>query len=318
MTLKQSGIAFLMSFLISQVTVVAIYILISIVLSMTGMSEAGIEQVLNSTAVSVISSLSMQVVFFLTFMFCRRRYDMHIDVFERQRFDVVQALLCCAIGVFSMFMLSGAVSYFELFLRTIHYPIAEMPFVIDDVWTYLLAVLSMAIAPAVCEEFLFRGAILSGLRQKGNLFAIFMSAVMFSVFHLSATQFIYPFLFGVLLATIMIKTKNIWYCVTMHFFNNLVSITINFINHSAETTEFAHSTGNLIYSIVALALWVLMMWLLLRKKTALRDADEHDSVLDDSASPAKAEVKREDKIYFWGCFAIMAIVWIIIFISEYL
>lgn len=318
MTLKQSGIAFLMSFLISQVTVVAVYILISIVLSMTGMSEASIERALNGTAVSVISSLSMQVIFFLTFMFFHRRYDMHTNVFERQRFDIWQILLCCAMGVFSMFMLSGVVSYFELFLRTIHYPIAEMPFVIDNVWTYLLAILSMAIAPAVCEELLFRGAILSGLRQKGNVFAIFMSAVMFSVFHLSATQFIYPFLFGVLLATIMVKTKNIWYCVIVHFCNNLVSITINFINHSAQTTEFAHSTSNLIYTIVTFALWMLMMWVLLRKRTALKDADQHDSVLDDSASPAKAEIQKDEKLYFWGCFAIMAIVWIIIFISEYL
>jgi sodium transport system permease protein len=88
------------------------------------------------------------------------------------------------------------------------------------VWVLLL----VAVTPAVCEEFVFRGVLLGGSRaQLGTGKAVLLNAAVFGAFHLSfesAIRFLPTAWLGLLLAYAVWRTGSIWTSVLMHFLSN--------------------------------------------------------------------------------------------------
>lgn len=94
---------------------------------------------------------------------------------------------------------------------------------------FVLAIFSTAIVPAICEEYLFRGAILGSLLPFGRTAAIIGSSVLFGFMHQNPLQLFYTVFMGVILGYIYVKTKSIWACVLLHFFNNLITVVEDFL-----------------------------------------------------------------------------------------
>ena len=94
---------------------------------------------------------------------------------------------------------------------------------------FVLAIFSTAIVPAICEEYLFRGAILGLLLPFGRTAAIIGSSVLFGFMHQNPLQLFYTVFMGVILGYIYVKTKSIWACVLLHFFNNLITVVEDFL-----------------------------------------------------------------------------------------
>ncbi len=101
----------------------------------------------------------------------------------------------------------------------------------------LMAFISVAIVPALCEEFLFRGCILSNLLPYGKVTAIFASAVLFSMMHGNVAQFFYTFVAGLVLGAVYVETGSIWPCTFIHLFNNFYSIIQQVIYERAGKSE---------------------------------------------------------------------------------
>ena len=86
-------------------------------------------------------------------------------------------------------------------------------------------VLVVAIMPAICEETLQRGAILSHLRSlKKEWLIILIMGILFGLFHLSALRFLSTAILGALLSYLMVKKNNLVLPMLMHLVNNLVSV----------------------------------------------------------------------------------------------
>jgi sodium transport system permease protein len=101
----------------------------------------------------------------------------------------------------------------EATLLPIQALINEMPL------TWLL--LSMAVAPAICEELAFRGFILSGLRRMGHKwYAIAISSILFGVAHFILQQSILAAIVGMVLGYIAVKTSSLWPAMTFHLVHN--------------------------------------------------------------------------------------------------
>ena len=87
---------------------------------------------------------------------------------------------------------------------------------------WLLALL--ALTPAICEEAVFRGVLLAGMRSRAS--AVWVAAVnglLFGVFHISfesAFRFLPTAWLGFILAWAVLSTRSIWVGVLMHFVNN--------------------------------------------------------------------------------------------------
>ncbi|MDR1600858.1 MAG: CPBP family intramembrane metalloprotease [Tannerella sp.] len=85
----------------------------------------------------------------------------------------------------------------------------------------------IAVAAGICEEFLFRGAILSILRRKirNPHVAIWIVAVIFSTIHFQFYGFVPRMLLGAFLGYLLYWTKSIWPPVLAHFLNNAAAVT---------------------------------------------------------------------------------------------
>ncbi len=82
----------------------------------------------------------------------------------------------------------------------------------------------VAVIPALCEEVLFRGVFLSGLRrQMTPLRAIVLNGIVFGAFHIpfaTVYRLLPSAVLGMLLAWVVLRTRSIWPAILMHFINN--------------------------------------------------------------------------------------------------
>ena len=90
---------------------------------------------------------------------------------------------------------------------------------------FFASFLMVAVCAPLFEELLCRGVILRGLLQyMAPWKAIVWSAFIFAVMHMNPWQGIPAFLIGLALGWVYYRTRNIWYCVLIHFVNNFTSL----------------------------------------------------------------------------------------------
>ena len=119
-----------------------------------------------------------------------------------------------------------------------------------DTLGQIAIVLAVGLAPALVEEFIFRGLILQGLRRYGTAFAIVASACLFALFHLTAEQLVFAFIGGLFFGYLTVKTDSLWPAVILHFLNNAFSVimeilTDTFLGNASEAQQAAVNLGYL-------------------------------------------------------------------------
>lgn len=103
---------------------------------------------------------------------------------------------------------------------------------ITDLMTRSLPVsmLLIAVLPAVCEELLFRGMIQKGLEKLGAAWSIFLSGILFGLFHFDFQRFAAQTIIGLLSAYAVYRTGSIFNGMILHFMNNgLLTLMSNFL-----------------------------------------------------------------------------------------
>jgi len=98
---------------------------------------------------------------------------------------------------------------------------------------YLWFVFALAILPAVFEELVFRGLLFQWLRRifpKGRvIWAVIISAALFSAYHMSLAQTVYQFILGIIFAMVVLYSGKLVLAMLLHFVNNFFIITYVFI-----------------------------------------------------------------------------------------
>jgi sodium transport system permease protein len=84
----------------------------------------------------------------------------------------------------------------------------------------------IAVTPAICEEALFRGFILSGLRRLGPVPAIGISALLFGIAHASIYRLLPTFFLGIVFGIIVWRTGSLLCSMVAHALNNGVLATM--------------------------------------------------------------------------------------------
>ncbi|MGM9641850.1 MAG: lysostaphin resistance A-like protein [Eubacteriales bacterium] len=129
----------------------------------------------------------------------------------------------------------------------------------------IMAFISTAIVPAVCEEFLYRGCVLSNLLPYGKTTALIGSALLFALMHGNFAQFFYTFVAGLVLGAVYMETGSIWASTFIHLFNNFFSVIQQVIYYrSGQTAE-----ANILIFVIDIALVVaglaLAGWLIYKR-----------------------------------------------------
>ncbi len=100
--------------------------------------------------------------------------------------------------------------------------------------------LAIALVPAVCEEFAFRGALqpLLGRAFRNPHLAIWVTAVLFSAIHLQLYGFLPRVLLGAMLGYLAFWSGSLWPALAAHFINNATGIVLYSYTGSAESVGF--------------------------------------------------------------------------------
>lgn len=129
----------------------------------------------------------------------------------------------------------------------------------------LLYFFSVAVLPALVEEFFFRGAVLRMFRRFGDGFAVVASAVLFSLFHGNLAQSVFALICGLVLGFLLVRTNCIWVPVAVHFINNGLSCAWSMLAVSVGTAAANAFSNCATLAILALGLLSLILLVFLKK-----------------------------------------------------
>lgn len=116
----------------------------------------------------------------------------------------------------------------------------------------ILGIAVMGLLPAVCEEILFRGVILNAFREYGTKCAVVFSALMFAVLHMDVTNFVGPFVMGIVFGKMAVKTNRLIYPMIAHFCVNTTATVLTYALQSDVFSDF-YNDFILIVMLAALA-----------------------------------------------------------------
>ena len=137
----------------------------------------------------------------------------------------------------------------------------------EGILPFLVSVLTVAVLPALLEEFAMRGVVMGLMRPFGDGFAILVSAFIFGLIHGNLVQIPFAFLVGLGLGFITVKSGSLWPAVAVHFTNNFMAVITEYLSSAVDTRLF------LLIRISVSVLWLVLgifgvLMLSLRDKTA--------------------------------------------------
>lgn len=130
-------------------------------------------------------------------------------------------------------------------------------------WGYLICV--CLIAP-VCEELLFRFALLKPMRKCGDWFAVITSAVLFSVFHGNFDQAPYALAVGVILGIVAVRSGSVIPSIILHSVNNIIVSAVNYLPKDIEIFNAISEIASSICTAIILFGFVALLWLFFTMK----------------------------------------------------
>lgn len=179
------------------------------------------------------------------------------------------AILLIFTGVFICLLSSISTSAFDSFVEklfgiTLKAPETDKP--LTSVLSILMQYISIAVLPALIEEFCVRGVVMQSLRKYGDGFAIGVSAVVFALLHANAVQIPFALIGGLIIGYAVIVTDSIWTGIIIHFLNNAVSVTIKVISDNTSNKLGIALTGLMLFVIMVLGMLSLVIYLVKYKK----------------------------------------------------
>ena len=208
-----------------------------------------------SFSVAFILSCLVEFVFVFAVLIVasRRRVEFVNATSMNKKTDALSILLSVAISLICLFAFSGLTNVFVNVLYKLGYS-SSSSLTVSNLFIYLVYVFLICIVPAFCEDLLFRGCILSGLRKLGDNKAVIISALIFMLMHGGPDQTIHQFIIGIVLGYAFIASGTIWVPVIIHFVNNFTALTLAYITRNVEAVEYVVPTWGQIFLQFAYAI----------------------------------------------------------------
>ncbi len=94
--------------------------------------------------------------------------------------------------------------------------------------SFITVLLAFAILPGICEEFVFRGFLLAGLRERlSTLKLVLAVGILFGVYHIYIEKIPIVSLMGILLAFVCLRTGSIYPAILIHIANNGLALIVS-------------------------------------------------------------------------------------------
>lgn len=135
--------------------------------------------------------------------------------------------LLLQIGLLSLSQLN---SRFLEFLGKFGYESAPIYLPSLDGFGFIGVFLVVAVLPALLEETVFRGILLSGVKSFGSVGAVLLCGGLFSLYHQNPAQTAYQFCCGAAYALVALRAGSVLPTMAAHLFNNGLILTLTKIN----------------------------------------------------------------------------------------
>lgn len=207
-----------------------------------------------SLIINAVFSLVTQLVFFLAIPFCIYKFYGARTVKKTIEYSGFVGfkpyhLMALPLG-FCVFCATLSISSLWLGLLTLTGYTATSSTPLPETFNggYFVAdILLTAVIPAVCEEFVMRGGLLTTAKSSfKTIGCVVLCGVAFGLFHQNIRQVFYTALFGALAAYLVIELKSIYPAVILHFSNNFLGVYLDY----ASTYRWA--VGGAFYDIIDL------------------------------------------------------------------
>lgn len=153
-----------------------------------------------------------------------------------------------------------------------------------------LGLLTTVIAAPVCEEIIFRGAILGHLLRTWQRpwAAVGVSALVFGAIHGNPAQMFFAFLIGLVLGWVYLRTGSLVPGIVMHFVNNALATLIGLASPAPDYTmaDMLGSRGALACAVLGLTVSLAAAWYVYRL-TSRPCAPDAQIPVPESKSPDK-------------------------------
>lgn len=166
----------------------------------------------------------------------------------------------------------------------------------------VLQFIVLCLVPGVCEEFLFRGAILTNCLPFGRSTAILISSLLFALMHQNGEQVLYAFAAGIVLGLVYERMGSIWCCTLLHVLNNFASLAEESLLSGLAPSGWSNVAAVLFEAAIFLLGMISACILVIRhfsQKTVLQDGFFGRSVpASDSYATHPVDAKRAVKLFF--------------------
>jgi len=175
------------------------------------------------------SALVMIIPFWLSTLFYRQKLTEAVMFSKPEKGSGTISLIFAGLGacVVANLMASFIEAVFSYEQSTTEELITAFP---TDPLGVALVILAVCFAPALMEEFAFRGVVLGILRNVSEPLAIFVSGLLFGLMHGNFSQAPAASIMGFFFGFIAVKTRSIWPSVLLHFFNNGISVLMTYLS----------------------------------------------------------------------------------------
>lgn len=144
-----------------------------------------------------------------------------------------------------------------------------------SVGTLIINLIMIAILPAIGEELIFRGIIQRAIQNKTRNIhvAIWLSAFIFSAFHLQFFGFLPRFFLGAMLGYLYVYSGSLWMPILAHFVNNATATVFFFLHNKGIVGDELDTIGTgetWTYGILSAGILLIICFYMERNKTELQ------------------------------------------------
>lgn len=217
------------------------------------------------------------VVFLGVTAFCSKKFGYGANV---KKFSPLSLLYAVMIAAGMFFGLGFINDRFVSLIEKAGGFVARSDIAVDTPLKYIVYSLTLCLAPAVAEELFFRGALLKSLSKTGVITSALVSALCFSLYHGSAAQLVYQFIYGVLLAVLTFSAKSVIPAIIAHFINNFAVISATFFGWEIDFNGILpRALGAFCLAVFT---WVIIMSFIvpfIKTKKQAKNEEEKDKAL---------------------------------------
>ena len=202
----------------------------------------------------------------------KRRPEM-LNALRPNPISLPGVLLIVAMALLGVFLVNDVTVLWSIPFQKLGFNVnaggLEVPF---DRAGLMLCVIYVAVLPGVCEEFLYRGVLLSAFEEGGTRRAMVLTSLLFMLMHGSLIGAPAEFILGMIIASLVIYTDSIYAGLIYHTVHNAAMVVLQCMQQRMPSTaelpaDYLTAIGGLpglLVLLVEVALTAAMLRLMLR------------------------------------------------------